>query len=65
MNAFQERVIEEKEQLDDKIAKLTKFIGGKVWAGLTDYEQNLLQVQLNHMRDYSATLAKRIEVFNG
>ena len=63
MDAYQQRVIAELEELSKKIAALGKFIGGKIYRGLSDYEQNLLQQQLRHMQDYEGALKQRVELF--
>ena len=42
---------------------MRKFIGGKIYNELSEYEQNLLQQQVQHMQDYEAVLKKRVELF--
>lgn len=64
MKDFQERVIKEKDELDDKIVKLTSFIGGTIFASLPDNERSRLSIQLQHMNRYSEILGQRIEVFD-
>lgn len=63
MEAYQERVVAELEELTKKLVTLRKFIGGKIYNGLSEYEQNLLQQQVQHMQDYEAVLKKRVELF--
>lgn len=63
MDAYQERVITELEELSAKIVALGKFIGGKIYRGLSEYEQNLLQQQLRHMQDYEGVLKQRVAGF--
>ena len=63
MEAYQERVVAELEELTKKLVALGKFIGGKIYNGLSEYEQNLLQQQVQHMQDYEAVLKKRVELF--
>lgn len=60
LEPHKQRVVGEKVQLDDKIAKLAAFVGGKVFAGLPDAEQERLTVQLGAMREYSEILGHRI-----
>ena len=62
MKPFQERVIVEKSDLDEKIEKLTKFLinGGIV---LPDDERERLNEQLKHMIAYSTVLGQRINHF--
>lgn len=63
MQAHQERVVAEKTELDEKLAKLNIFIGGKVFATLPDGEQIRLARQANVMKDYSDVLSERIAAF--
>jgi hypothetical protein len=64
MQPFQERVIEEKRELDEKIAKLDLFWKGDVFLTLPSAEQVLLRRQLVAMEDYSAMLGERITAFS-
>lgn len=61
--AYQDRVIEEKSQLDEKIAKLRVFIGGKTYLDLDGNDQILLNRQLGIMEQYSEVLDDRIKYF--
>ena len=63
MEAYQERVVAELEEVTKNLVALRKFIGGKIYNGLSEYEQNLLQQQVQHMQDYEAVLKKRVELF--
>ena len=63
MEAYQERVVAELEEMTKRLTALRKFIGGKIYNGLSEYEQNLLQQQVQHMQDYEAVLKKRVELF--
>lgn len=63
MPAHQQRVIGEKAQLDDRLAKLAGFIDTPVFAGLPEAEQGRLLRQSIAMRDYAAALSERIEAF--
>ncbi len=63
MEDYQERVVREKEQLDEKIAKLTAFIGGTTFVSLPDAERSRLSIQLQHMNGYSEILGQRIAAF--
>lgn len=60
-----QRVIDEKKELDDKIAKLKKFLGSnKIGViKLTPIHSGLLHNQLDAMERYSEILALRIEEF--
>lgn len=59
----QQRVIIEKEELDDKVDKLGKFLNGSIFVGLPHEEQDRLNEQVAHMRRYSDILGERIAAF--
>ncbi len=62
---FQQRAIEEKQSLDDKIRALNRFIkANDIYARLTATEQNLLAEQLEVMQRYSELLRLRILDWN-
>ncbi len=62
MEAYQERVMKEKEDLDIKIHKLGLFLyQNKV----SEEETNLLEKQLTAMEEYSDVLRERIFLFGG
>lgn len=63
MQAHQERVITEKMDLDEKITKLSSFMGGTIFASLDDAERSRLSIQLQHMNGYSEILGQRIAAF--
>jgi hypothetical protein len=63
MQPHQERVVAEKHELDDKISKLTAFVGGTIFASLDDAERSRLSIQLQHMNGYSEILGQRIAAF--
>jgi len=60
---YQQRVYDEKINLDDKRIKLTDFMHGDTYAELPATEQGLLMVQLVAMKNYSNALERRIELF--
>ena len=62
---FQERVIEEKDELADKIQKLAAFIAGHVFPMLSDDEQARLFEQYDVMQTYLNILKVRIAHFTG
>lgn len=64
MQPHQQRVIEEKEELDIKIEKLTSFFETKLFHEIDILEQNRLKTQLHHMGEYSKILSDRINNFN-
>jgi uncharacterized protein YdcH (DUF465 family) len=63
---YQQRVIEEKDELDKKIVALTTFIGhNRAWDNLTSMEKDRMRRQRWVMKLYSEILAERIEAFQG
>jgi len=64
MQPHQQRVVDEKTELDDKLTKLMSFIDGNpVYAELPEDEQKRLKEQAIFMRGYSDVLAERIAAF--
>lgn len=59
--AHQQRVIDERAELEDKIEKLGGFIISVAFEGVPRAEQGRLRSQLVHMRDYAADLVARVE----
>ncbi len=63
MEAFQKRVIEEKQELDTKRDKLTEFLKSPNRIKVPEDEQERLTRQLAVMEVYSGILAERIVHF--
>jgi len=63
MKPFQQRVVDEKAALDDKIGRLRPFIGGETFLSLPREEQKRMERQLHIMDEYSAVLGERIAAF--
>ena len=65
LQPHQQRVVDEKTELDEKIEKLLAFISSenKIYMGLKQGEKNRLSRQLRIMYEYSETLLERIEAF--
>ncbi len=59
----QQRVVDEKADLDEKIQKLNAFFGTPIYAGLDDAERGRLVMQEVYMHQYSGVLAERIAAF--
>jgi len=57
---WQERVIQEKKELDEKIIKLQTFIDGEEIKTIDETESLRLEVQLTLMQGYSNILEARI-----
>ncbi|CDH04925.1 hypothetical protein KKJ25_12250 [Xenorhabdus bovienii] len=63
MQPHQQRVIDELTELNEKIEKLSDFIGGAIYNGLDETDRVLLAMQLSVMKAYSEILHKRINRF--
>ena len=63
MTDFQERVVAEKSELDEKINKLTKFTKTETYSNLEGEERVRLSGQLVAMHTYSNFLNARINSF--
>jgi hypothetical protein len=64
MEAYQQRVIDEKRELDEKLTKLKAFItDGDRFFQVPELERERLVRQLQHMADYSSVLRERIVAF--
>jgi hypothetical protein len=64
MKPYQERVIQEKAELDMKREALDAFINSDTFDGLTYLDQSLLVVQADAMMLYSGVLTQRIHQFH-
>lgn len=63
LQPHQQRVVDEKRDLDEKLEKLNAFFGSPIFAGLPDAEMDRLQRQATHMAAYSDVLGERIASF--
>lgn len=63
MEDCQQRVVEDRGVLEEKIARLIDFMHGDIYADLSATDQGLLMVQLVGMQNYSDALFRRIESF--
>ena len=59
----QQRVVDERAELVDKITKLDSFVAGSMFSTLVVEEQGRLSKQLEIMRDYATVLQARIDAF--
>ena len=59
----QQRVVDERAELVDKITKLDSFVAGSMFSTLVMDEQGRLSKQLEIMRDYATVLQARIDAF--
>lgn len=60
----QQRVIEEKLELDERRTKLNNFFDNSIFKDLSLGEQERLKHQAEVMTEYSSILAERIEAFS-
>lgn len=63
LQPHQQRVVDEKEALDTKIAALSTFSQGVVFSSLDKEERDRLTLQHQVMQVYSAILGQRISAF--
>ena len=64
MEAFVERMITEKDELQDKVTKLENSVNGEKFKELKGLEQVYLKEQLKFMRGYLSVLRQRINFYN-
>ena len=62
MEDFKERLVAERDELDDKLAKLEAFIGSSRFEDLDERNRKLLATQCDAMRQYSTILNVRISI---
>ena len=63
MQDFQQRVVQEKSELDEKLEKLCLFCYGRTFETLPLMERERLNQQRHIMTSYSAILGARIAAF--
>lgn len=63
MTDYQQRVIDEKRELDLKLSKLVDFLSSKIFKDLPKEDKKLLKSQTAEMKKYSEILDKRIALF--
>lgn len=63
MEAYKQRVIEERDQLADRLDKLRDFLGGGLFLTLDGMEQGRMHRQAGFMKAYLDTLNERIDNF--
>lgn len=64
MEAFIERMVVEKNELQDRVTKLENFVNGENFRELKGLEQVYLKEQLKFMRGYLSVLRQRINFYN-
>lgn len=63
MKPFQERVVTERNELDERIKRLIEFVDGSQFFQLPADERSRMRAQLATMKVYSRILGERIENF--
>ena len=63
LQPHQQRVVEERAELEDKLGKLQAFITGERFATVSDAEQGRLVLQHKLMKSYALVLEQRIDAF--
>lgn len=63
MQPYQERVIEELGQLNDKRIKLAQFINTDIFQQLAEDERDTLSRQFDAMGEYARALEDRVEIW--
>jgi hypothetical protein len=65
MQPHQQRVVDEKKELDEKLDKLKSFIEtSQIFSGLPSDERKRLGRQFDVMAEYSSILSQRILAFS-
>ncbi|WP_157651725.1 crAss001_48 related protein [Burkholderia ubonensis] len=59
----QQRVVDEKAELDERLSKLNAFFGTPIFTGLDENERERLSAQARVMGEYSSILGDRIAAF--
>ena len=60
MSDFKTRLMDEKQELEERVEKLESFVGTEGFAKIPQVQQDLLLIQLPQMTSYLNTLNLRI-----
>lgn len=63
MQPHQQRVVDEKNELNDRLSKLYAFFQGPIFPTLSEAERSRLRNQARFMDGYAAVLEERIKAF--
>jgi len=63
MQPHQQRVVDEKAELNERLGKLLAFFQSPVFDGLSEAERSRLRNQARFMDGYAAVLEERIAAF--
>jgi len=61
MSDFKSRLLEERDQLQEKVTKLDDFIDSDAYTTIAERQQELLLDQIYFMAEYLSILKERIE----
>lgn len=64
LQPHEQRVVDEKAQLDERLGKLFAFFQTEKFAGLSEAERSRLRNQARFMDGYAAVLEERISAFS-
>ena len=64
VDTYQQIILDEKKELDEKIQKLKSFLDKDLFKSLDEFERKLLKSQFSIMSIYSNILESRINLFN-
>jgi hypothetical protein len=65
MQPHQQRVVDEKNEVSDRLGKLLTFFQGPIFPTLDEAERSRLRNQARFMDGYAAVLEERIAAFTG
>lgn len=63
MKPHEQRVVDEKNELGEKLEKLLTFLQTDIYKSLNEKEQELLSFQSQVMEDYYEVLQQRVDLF--
>lgn len=63
LQPHQQRVVDEKNELSERLSKLLSFLQGPIFPTLSEAERARLRMQARFMDGYAAVLEERIEAF--
>lgn len=63
LQPHQQRVVQEKQELDEKLTKLSAFLSSDAIVKVDEEERDRLRQQAHTMAHYSEILGARIEAF--
>jgi hypothetical protein len=64
LEPYQQRIVDEKADLDGKIKRLMDFINSEKFKSVNTIEKTRLEQQFHIMLEYSKILRQRIHAFN-